>query len=410
MTDSSATTQADGELPWFISVDDHVIESPTVWTDRLSAKFREKAPHYERRRVGKTRWNAGSFVTDKDDNGTLTDVWIFDEVVKPIRRNIASVGLAREEMDLNPISFDEMRRGCFDPVARLEDMDLNHVEASLCFPQMIRFCGQEFSETKDRDLGLACIRAYNDWTHEEWCATSPERLIPLGVVPLWDGELAAAEVRRNAGRGFHAVSFSENPWVLGFPSIHSGFWDPFFEACAETATTICMHIGSSSKMETVSPDAPPAVGISLSSNNAISSLMEYLFSGILTRWPSLRLGYAESQVGWMPYQLERADTVWREHRGWNGVLAEAMPEPPSFYYYRQVFGCFFRDFFGVKNLHEVGVDNATFEVDYPHTDSTWPQTEVLAKEMFAELSQEEIYKVSRGNAIRMLHLDKDRDR
>ena len=309
MTDSSATTQADGELPWFISVDDHVIESPTVWSDRLSAKFREKAPHYERRRVGKTRWNAGSFVTDKDDNGTLTDVWIFDEVVKPIRRNIASVGLAREEMDLNPISFDEMRRGCFDPVARLEDMDLNHVEASLCFPQMIRFCGQEFSETKDRDLGLACIRAYNDWTHEEWCATSPERLIPLGVVPLWDGELAAAEVRRNAGRGFHAVSFSENPWVLGFPSIHSGFWDPFFEACAETATTICMHIGSSSKMETVSPDAPPAVGISLSSNNAISSLMEYLFSGILTRWPSLRLGYAESQVGWIPYQLERADTV-----------------------------------------------------------------------------------------------------
>jgi predicted TIM-barrel fold metal-dependent hydrolase len=410
MTDSSATTQTSSEIPWFISVDDHVIEAPTVWANRLPAKFKDRAPHYERRRVGRTRYEGGTFITEKDDNGTLTDVWVFDEVVKPIRRNIASVGLEREEMDLNPISFDEMRRGCFDPVARLEDMDLNHVEASLCFPQMIRFCGQEFSETKDRDLGLACIGAYNDWMHEEWCATSPDRLIPLGVVPLWDAGLAAAEVRRNADRGFHAVTFSENPWVLGFPSIHSGFWDPFFQACAETGTTICMHIGSSSKMETISPDAPPAVGISLSSSNAIASLMEYLFSGVLPRWPELRLGYAESQVGWMPYQLERADTVWREHRGWNGVLAEAMPEPPSFYYHRQIFGCFFRDFYGVKNLHEVGVDNATFEVDYPHTDSTWPQTEALAKEMFTELSPEEIYKVTRGNAIRMLHLDKDRDR
>jgi predicted TIM-barrel fold metal-dependent hydrolase len=217
-----------------------------------------------------------------------------------------------------------------------------------------------------------------------------------------------AEIRRNAARGFHAVTFSENPWVLGYPSIHSGLWDPFFAACAETETTICMHIGSSSKMETVSPDAPPAVGISLSSSNAISSLMEYLFSGVLHRWPSLKLAYAESQVGWMPYQLERADTVWLEHRGWNGIMAEAMPEPPSFYYYRQVFGCFFRDFYGMKNLREVGVDNATFEVDYPHTDSTWPQTEVLAKELFAGLSQEDVYKLCRGNAIRMLHLDKDR--
>jgi predicted TIM-barrel fold metal-dependent hydrolase len=410
MSDREASTRTDGELPWFISVDDHVIEPPGVWTSRLPAKFKDKAPHYERRRVGRTRYVGGTFVTEKDDNGPPTEVWVFDQVVKPIRRNIASAGLEREEMDLNPISFEEMRRGCFDPVARLEDMDINHVEASLCFPQMIRFCGQEFSETKDRELGLACIKAYNDWMIEEWCATNPDRLIPLQVVPLWDGELAAAEVRRNAARGFHAVTFSENPWVLGYPSIHSGHWDPFFEACAETKTTVAMHIGSSSKMETVSPDAPPAVSISLSSSNAISSLMEYLFSGVLARWPELHLAYAESQVGWMPYQLERADTVYVEHRAWNGIMAAAMPEPPSFYYYRQVFGCFFRDFHGIKNLHEVGVDNAIFEVDYPHTDSTWPHTEVLAKEMFADLSSEEVYKVSRGNAIRALHLDKDRDR
>jgi predicted TIM-barrel fold metal-dependent hydrolase len=406
---SSGTAGQSAQMPWFISVDDHVIEPSNVWTDRLSARLKDRAPHYERRRVGKTRFNAGAFVTETDDSGVMTDVWVFEGVVKPIRRNIAAVGLDREEMDLNPISFDEMRRGCFDPMARLKDMDRNHVEASLCFPQMIRFCGQEFSETPDRELGLTCIQAYNDWMLEEWCAADRRRLIPLGIVPLWDADLAAAEIRRNAARGFRAVTFSENPWVLGFPSIHSGFWSPFFEACAETGTTVCMHIGSSSKMESVSPDSPPAVGISLSSSNAITSLMDYLFSGVLARWPSLRLAYAESQVGWMPYQLERADTVWREHRGWHGVLADAMPEPPSFYYQRQIFGCFFRDYYGVKNLGEVGVENVTFEVDYPHTDSTWPRTEELAQDMFAGLTAEEIYKVSRGNAIRMLGLKEDRN-
>ena len=397
--------QAD-DLPWFISVDDHVVEPPTVWSDRLPAKYRDVGPRYARRRIGLTRWQQGAFVTDKDDNGVETDVWLFEDVVKPIRRNIAAAGLDRDEMDLNPISFDEMRKGCFDATARLADMDLNHVGASLCFPQMSRFCGQEFSEAKDKDLGLACIKAYNDWMVDEWCATDRARLIPLIMVPLWDGELAAAEVRRNAERGVRAVTFSENPYVLGFPSIHSGAWEPFFRACAETDTTINMHIGSSSKMATVSPDAVPAVGASLSSANAVSSLMEFLFSGVLERYPTLLLAYSEGQVGWIPYQLERADAVWSEHRAWNGLKGE-MKRPPSHYYYRQVYGCVFRDFFGMRNLADVGEDNVTFEVDYPHTDSTFPNTVALAREMFAGLSDEQRYKVCRGNAIRMLHLDQD---
>jgi predicted TIM-barrel fold metal-dependent hydrolase len=397
--------QAD-DLPWFISVDDHVVEPPTVWTDRLPAKYLDVGPRYARRRVGLTRWQQGAFVTEADAGGAETDVWLFEDVVKPIRRNIAAAGLDRDEMDLNPIGFDEMRPGCFDAVARLADMDLNHVEASLCFPQMSRFCGQEFSEAKDKDLGLACVRAYNDWMVDEWWATDRARLIPLTMVPLWDGELAGAEVRRNAERGVHAVTFSENPYVLGFPSIHSGAWEPFFRACAETGTTICMQIGSSSKMQTVSPDAVPAVGTSLSSVNAVASLMEFLFSGVLERYPTLQLAYSEGQVGWIPYQLERADTVWKEHRAWNGLKGE-MVQPPSFYYYRQVYGCVFRDFFGIRNIADAGEDNVTFEVDYPHTDSTFPDTVALATEMFAGLTDEQRYKVCRGNAIRMLHLDLD---
>ena len=87
----------------------------------------------------------------------------------------------------------------------------------------------------------------------------------------------------------------------------------------------------------------------------------------------MKLAYSEGQIGWIPYILERADTVWLEHRAWGGVK-DLVPEPPSTYYYRQIYGCFFRDQHGIDALDKVGVDNITFETDYPHTDSTWPDT------------------------------------
>ncbi len=104
--------------------------------------------------------------------------------------------------------------------------------------------------------------------------------------------------------------------------------------------------------------------------------------------------------------LERADDVWREHRAWGGVK-DLVPEPPSTYYYRQIYGCFFRDRHGLESLDRVGVDNITFETDYPHTDSTWPDTKVIAEKMVEGLSDADIYKIMRGNAIRMLSLNAD---
>ena len=319
----------------------------------------------------------------------------------PNKRHVAAVGFAREEMTMSPITYDEMRPGCYEPKARVEDMISNHVEASLSFPTMPRFCGQTFAEAEDRELALACVKAYNDFMVEEWCGDSNGALLPLIIIPLWDADLAAAEVRRNAERGCRAVCFSEIPPNLGLPSIHTGYWDTFFQACQDTETVVCMHIGSSSKMPAASPDAPPAVAASLSFNNAIASLSDFLFSGVLVRFPTLTLAYSEGQIGWLPYILERVDDVWREHRAWGGV-ADIVPEPPSTYYYRQVFGCFFRDKHGLNSLNEVGVDNITFETDYPHTDTTWPNTKEVAEEMMGHLPQDIVWKIVRGNAARML--------
>ena len=393
------------DFPRIVSVDDHVVEPPHVWERWLPAKLRDKGPRIERRGVGTMRHvGGGTYEQTFDPDGPQADCWVYEDLVYIHRRHVAAVGFDRDEMTMSPMTYDEMRPGCYDPKARVDDMELNWVEASLSFPSFPRFCGQTFLEAKDRELAEACVYAYNDWMVDEWCGDSGGRLIPLPIIPLWDVELAAAEVRRNASRGARAVCFSEIPAVLGLPSIHTGDWDPFFAACAETGTVVCMHIGSSSKMPATSADAPVAVAATLSFGNAMSSLTDFLFSGVLVRFPDLKLAYSEGQIGWIPYILERADDVWLEHRAWGGVR-DIVPEPPSTYYYRQVFGCFFRDRHGIESLETVGVDNTTFETDYPHTDSTWPHTKKVAQELMAGLSDDVVHKLVRGNAIRMLELD-----
>jgi predicted TIM-barrel fold metal-dependent hydrolase len=239
---------------------------------------------------------------------------------------------------------------------------------------------------------------------EEWCGQGGGRLIPLCLVPLWDAALAAAEVRRNAARGVRAVAFSELPTYLDLPSFYTGYWDPFLAACEETGTVVCMHIGSGTKTPHAAPDGPDAVGATIIFGNSVASLVDLLFSGILHRFPALRFLYAEAQIGWIPYVLERADDVWETHRGWSNSQRHC-PEPPSAYYRQgNVVSCFFKDPVGVSLLDQVGVDSVVFETDYPHSDSTWPDSRQAAAAQFGHLDQATIQKIARDNAIALLGL------
>ena len=170
-----------------------------------------------------------------------------------------------------------------------------------------------------------------------------------------------------------------------------------------------MHIGSSSQMPATSADAPAAVRATLSFGNAMSSMTDFLFSGVLVRHPGLRLAYSEGQIGWIPYILERADDVWVRAPGVGRREGRRCPSRRRTYCHRQIFGCFFRDRHGLESLHRIGVDNVTFETDYPHTDSTWPDTQKIFAEQVADLDDETVYKIARGNAIRMLRLDSTAD-
>jgi predicted TIM-barrel fold metal-dependent hydrolase len=395
----------ESRIPKIISVDDHVVEPPHLWEVWLPDRFRDRGPKVVRRGVrGIVSVGAAVYKEDFDDDSpTKADTWMYEDLVYTHKRMVAAVGYPRTEMTMTPITYDDMRPGCYDPKARLADMDLNWVEASACYPTFPRFCGQTFSEGKDKELGLACVVAYNDWMVDEWCGDSGGRLIPICLIPLWDAHLAAAEVRRNAARGVHAVAFSEIPAHLGLPSIHSGFWQPFFQACEETNTTVCMHIGSSSRMPSSSPDAPPSVTATLGFGGAMTSLVDFLWSGLLVTYPNLKLAYAESQMGWVPYILERIDDVWEDNQAW--AQTKHIPEPPSTYFHRNVWMCFFKDQTGIDMRDKIGIDRITFETDYPHSDSTWPDTRAVAAKLLDGLSDDEIYRIVRGNAIDLFQLE-----
>ena len=309
-------------------------------------------------------------------------------------------------MFIAAMTYDEMRPGCYDPKARIDDLALCGVDGSLAFPTFPRFCGQTFMEGNDLELGLECVRAYNDWMIDEWCADSDGHLIPLCLIPLWDVDLAVAEVRaqRGARRARDLLQRDPDaPRAARASTPATGIrCSPM---CEETKTAVCMHIGSSSKMPAASPDAPPSTDIMLSFNNSMASLADFLFSGVLVRFPELKLAYSEGQIGWIPYALERADNMWEYHSNWTRAK-ETIPEPPSTYYWGRIFGCFTNDVHGMASIDEVGEDNICFETDYPHTDTTWPFAREEAERMTASLTDEQRYKVLRGNAIRMLDLDR----
>jgi predicted TIM-barrel fold metal-dependent hydrolase len=374
--DRARRSREDGMALDLISVDDHIIEHARVWTDRLPAKLRDEGPH----------------VIDADDR----EYWVYEgERFETMGLN-AVAGRAREDFSTDPIRFNDMIPGCYDPAERVVDMDRDGVRASLGFPSFPRFCGQTFLVNgKDRDLALLCVRAWNDFVLDEWCATAPDRFIPMIIGPLWDPGLMADEVRRGAERGARALSFTENPSKLGLPSVHTDHWDPLWAACEETETVVCLHIGTSGSLPLTSPDAPIPVGIALAGTLAQAAMTDIVMSRIPHEFPRLKFVLSEGGIGWVPYALERADYTWEHHRFWAGMSPELKPSDA---FRQSVWVCFIDDGAGLELRHRIGVDKIMWECDYPHSDSTWPRSQERAAEVLSGLPRDEIEAIAHANA------------
>jgi hypothetical protein len=367
-----------------VSVDDHVIEPRGMFDGLLPAKYQDAAPQLIRRPDG-------------------TDYWYYDGNEIPNVGLNAVVGRPPEEYGIEPMSLDDMRVGCYDVHERVRDMSVNGVLGSMCFPSFPQFCGQLFARREDKDEALAMVRAYNDWHIDKWCGAEPGRFIPLSIPVIWDPELGAEEVRRVAKKGCHAVTFSENPEKLGWPSLHSDHWDPFWTACADEGTVVCMHLGSSSSILMTSIEAPIDVMISLQPINMVQAAADLVWSPILRKYKNLHFALSEGGIGWIPYALERIDYVYQHHHKWTGQ--DFGDQLPSQIFKDRVITCFIDDAFGVQSRAYMNVDNITWECDYPHSDSTWPQAPEALMKYMEGVSDEEIDKITHLNAMKHFRFD-----
>lgn len=360
-----------------ISVDDHIVEPPDAFAKHASAKFKDRMPKVVKGKGGE-------------------DLWQVEDIFFPNMALNAVAGRKLEEYGMEPTAYEQLRKGTYDVKARVEDMSANGVLAGLNFPSVPGVCGQNLEKIQDKALAFAIVQAWNDWHILDWCASAPAHFIPLAIIPTWDPELAALEVRRVAKLGCHAITFPPNPSLTGQPSIHSPMWDALWQACSENNVNVCMHISDPSGA-VPSLDSPVDVFITNLPVSLYSTAADLTYSPILRKFPDLRFSLSEGGVGWVPHFLERADYV-NKHHIWTNQDFKGLK--PSDFFLKHCFTCFIDDPVGVKLRHQAGLEKMMWECDYPHSDATWPKSPEVLWESLKDVPEKEINMITHENAMR----------
>jgi len=365
-----------------ISVDDHLMEPADTFTSRVPDRLREAVPHMESV-DGNPHWNI---------DGRIEAVTMVNAVSgRPVD----------EWYSHSAVGLEHVRRGVWDPAARVRDMDVNGVWASLNFPSITwGFSGRVLSDLEDPEVGLACVKAYNDWFHEEWLSTFPDRFIGGQIPWLNDADVAAEEIRRNAARGFRSVNFTENPQSLGRPSLYSDFWDPFYAACEETGTVVNIHVGSAASIVRPSPDSPMDALVALFPLSSAMAVVDWIYAKIPSRFPDLRIALSEGGASWVPMIVERLTRAYRQCDAPASVWDPSLGHPADILR-RNFWFASIEDPAAFRMLDVIGEDNVIVEVDYPHQDSSWPDTQDLLRSQIEHLPRPVAEKIAWRNAAEL---------
>lgn len=367
------------------SVDDHIVEPPTMYDAHLTQSQKSFAPKVH-----------------KDKNGA--DFWLFEgRRVGNVGLN-AVVGRIREEYGCEPISFDQIRKGAWDIHSRIEDMNANGVLCALNFGSVVGWDGALFHQFQEKKNALTLLQAYNDWHIDEWCGSYPGRNIPNAILPYWDVSASTAEIIRVRSKGCHAISFTDNPTMRKQPSIHSEHWEPLWKSLADNDMTINIHIGSGAAAPHASMESPIDAWITTMPISIVNSAADWLHLSALRRYPNLKVSLSEGGIGWIPYLLERADFTHEHHRAWTHADF-GNDRKPSELFREHFLTCFIDDKFGLQNLASIGEDMVAYECDYPHSDTVWPESAERLYNTLSHLPDQIINKVSHENALRVMHFD-----
>ncbi|ADP80938.1 amidohydrolase family protein [Pseudofrankia inefficax] len=371
-----------------VSIDDHMIEPPDMYRNHVPAKWLDEAPRVERNEQG-------------------LDQWVFQGEKTTTHFGLsATVGWPQTEWGYNAGTYSELRPGCFDVHQRVRDMDANGVLASMCFPTMAGWNARTFTESRDKDVALVMLQAYNDWAIDEWCGTYPGRFIPLAIVPMWDVELAVKEVHRVARKGCRSISFLETPHVQGFPSFLSGHWDPMLQALCDENMVLSLHIGAGFDVIKKPAEAPIDHLMVLACQISAITAQDLLFGPTLRRFPDLKVALSEGGIGWIPFYFDRVDRHV-ENQAWLHDGDDFGGKLPSEVFRDHILACYITDPSGLRLRDRIGVDIIAWECDYPHTDTTWPRSPEFAWDELqqAGCADDEIHKITWRNATRFFGWD-----
>lgn len=375
--------------PKLISADSHVSEPGDLWVERMDKALRDRAPRVVDNLPGR---QPGSYLVL--------------EGIPPIHLT-QGLGAGKKGEELvkffQQTTYKDARKGGWDPAARLEDMEIDGVEAEVIYTTL----GFRQFWFKDAALQQACFRAYNDWL-AEYCSYAPKRIFGLALISLYDIEEAVRELSRCRKIGLKgAMIWASPPEDLPYSN---PLYDPFWAAAQDLNMPLSLHaitgMGPESQAtRQMGREIQPIdryIRAVTGADEVKRSLTVFIFAGVLERFPGLKLVSAENNVGWLPYVIQRWD---QSFEGGRSMYSVPLKLKPSEYFQRQIYATFIDDPLGVKNRRQVGIDNIMWSSDYPHTASTWPHSQEIIARDFKDAPADEKWKIVRENVTQLYGLD-----
>src|SRR5919201_1185574 len=326
-----------------ISADSHVSEPPDLWIERVDKRYRDRAPRLVVNPPG------------------LEGVYFLYEGYAPHPIGIGlAAGKSPEELAefLTKGTYADARPGGWDPAERLKDNEVDGVEADVLYTTL----GFRIFCLKDAGLQADCFRVYNDWL-AEFCSYAPKRMAGLAMISIYD---------------------------------------PFWAAAQEMKVPISLHSITGMGWESQWDFSDRYMRATVLSHEVERSFSVLIFSGVLDRFPELRIVSAENNCGWLPYYLQRMDRTFERGRHAAGFKIQLKP---SEYFRRQMHCTYIDDYVGVAMRHFVGVDRMMWSSDYPHQASSWPRSQEVVARDFKDASPDDRFKITRGNVAKLYGFD-----
>lgn len=362
-----------------VDADSHINSPPDLWQKRVAVKYRDRVPKMV---------DMGGF-----------DGWTWEgRPPQPLVPLSFAAGKKPEELANRRIRFADQDPGCWDPIARLRALDLDGIDVQVLY-------GDGAMRVEDPDLRTVCIRAYNDFL-SEFVGAAPNRYIGLGIVPIHDPEASVRELKRFRPLGLRGIFIGLDG--ADFP-ITAPRYDRFWAAAAVEGLPVSIHIGGGGMINrklAVSTDVAPGMlesFVTMAPMTVGETIGILIFGGVLSRHPELRVVIAEGGIGWLAYYLERIDHVFEKQRYW---AQSTLDERPSTYFHKQIFATFEEDLAGMRTLDLIGAGNVLWSSDYPHSDSTYPNSRRAIEQHLGSIPAVEREAIVCGNATRLYGLDR----